>query len=69
MKKNIKMSDIDCANCAAKIEREVSKIEGVSAASVNFMNQKIVIDTDNEKFDAAMEDIKKIAKKYGASVL
>ena len=69
MEKIIKMSDIDCANCAAKIEREVSKIEGVSAASVNFMSQKIVIDTENEKFDAAMEDIKKIAKKYGASVL
>ena len=41
MKKVYKMQDLDCANCAAKMEREISKIDGVVKASVNFMTQKL----------------------------
>ena len=41
MKKTFKLVDLDCANCAAKMEAAVQKIDGVTAASVSFMAQKM----------------------------
>ncbi len=52
MKKTYVLEGLDCAHCAAKIETAVSKIEGVSAASVNFMTTKMVIEADVERMDA-----------------
>lgn len=63
MKKTIKLRDLDCANCAAKIEHEISKIEGVNSVSVNFIMQKMVLDTDDALFDIIMEKSNIIAKK------
>ena len=37
MKKKFKLQDLDCANCAAKMEEAIKKIEGVSDATVSFM--------------------------------
>ncbi|MBQ1489885.1 MAG: cation transporter [Eubacterium sp.] len=54
MKKKFKMQDVDCANCAAKMEDAIKKIDGVNDASVNFMMQKLTIDADDEKFDEIM---------------
>ena len=47
MKKVFKLEGLGCANCAAKIEKAVSKLEGVSSASVNFMTTKMVIEADD----------------------
>ena len=44
MKKKFKLEDLDCANCAAKMEEAIKKIDGVNDASVSFMNQKLTID-------------------------
>lgn len=63
MKKVYKIEDLDCAHCAAIIEENISKIEGVKAVSVNFVMQKLVIEAEDEKFDEIMEKAKKIAKK------
>ena len=60
MKKKFKMQDVDCANCAAKMEDGIRKLEGVHDASVNFMMQKLTIDADDEKFDEIMEKAQKI---------
>ena len=43
MKKTYKMIDLDCANCAAKMEEAIKKIDGVTSASVSFMTQKMTI--------------------------
>lgn len=43
MEKNYQLKGLDCANCAAKIERAVSKVDGVTAANVDFINQKMSI--------------------------
>ena len=51
MKKKFKMQDVDCANCAAKMEEGIKKLDGVNDASVNFMMQKLTLDADDEKFD------------------
>lgn len=63
MKKTIKLQDLDCANCAAKIENAASKVEGVNEVKVNFMTQKMILDAPDESFDEVLENIKKIAKK------
>ena len=44
MKKAFKLRDLDCANCAAKMEAAIQKISGVKSASVNFMAQKLTLE-------------------------
>lgn len=53
MKKTVRLEGLGCASCAAKIESAVAKLGGVSAASVNFLTTKMVIEGD----DARMEEI------------
>ena len=48
MKKTYKMENLDCANCAAKMENAISKLEGVEAVSVNFLMQKVTIQAEKE---------------------
>ena len=43
MKKKFKLQDLDCANCAAKMEEAIKKIDGVTDASVSFMTQKLAV--------------------------
>ena len=61
MKKTFKLIDLDCANCAAKMETAIKKIDGVSDASVSFMTQKMTIEADD--VDALMKDVVKCCKK------
>lgn len=63
MKKTYKMSGVDCANCAAKMENEISKLDGVNACSVNFMLQKLTIDADAEKLEGIIEKAGAVCKK------
>ncbi|HIX18835.1 MAG TPA: cation transporter [Candidatus Gemmiger faecavium] len=55
--------EVDCANCAAKIENALNKMEGVNRASVSFMTQKLVLDADDERFSDILKDAVKTAKK------
>ena len=63
MKKVFKLEDLDCANCAAKMERAIAGIEGVREVSVSFMTQKLTIDADDEKFEEIMDKAEKLCKK------
>ena len=63
MKKKFKLIDLDCANCAAKMEEGIKGIDGVISASVSFMNQKMTIEAEDDKFDAVMEEAVKICAK------
>lgn len=63
MKKKYKLQDLDCANCAQKMEDAIKKIPGVSDASVNFMTQKMSIDADDDKFDDIMKQVVDTCKK------
>ena len=63
MKKTFKLEDLDCANCAAKMEAAVKKLDGVKDASVSFMTQKMSIEADDEVFDEVVKAaVKCIAK-------
>ncbi len=62
MKKRYKFV-IDCANCAAKVEEAVKKIDGVNSVTVNFMAQKLVLDADDARFDEILKEVAATAKK------
>lgn len=62
MKKTYKI-EVDCANCAAKMERSVQKVEGVTAASVNFFTQKMTVETDRDSLDNIMQEVIRLCKK------
>lgn len=51
MKKTFSMKNLDCANCAAKMEKRISKISGVSAVTVSFFAQKLVLEADDARWD------------------
>ena len=63
MKKKFKMVDLDCANCAAKMEAAIKKLDGVNDATVSFMMQKLTIDADDARFDEIMQEVVKVCKK------
>ena len=63
MKKTFKMIDLDCANCAAKMEAAIKKIDGVQDATVSFMTQKLTIQADDARFDAVVQEEVKACKK------
>lgn len=63
MKKTFKLIDLDCANCAAKMEEAAKKVDGVKNVSISFMAQKMVIEADDERFDAIMKEVVKVCKK------
>ena len=63
MKKKFKLTDLDCANCASKMEDAIKKLEGVNDASVSFMMQKMTIDADDARFDEIMKEVVEVCKK------
>lgn len=62
MQKKFKI-EVDCANCAAKMENAAGKIDGVNKISISFMAQKMVVDADDARFDEIMKEIAKVCKK------
>lgn len=63
MRKVFKLEDLDCANCAAKMEAAINRIDGVEKATVSFMTQKLTIETDEAKLDEIMKKAVKACKK------
>ena len=63
MKKTFKLIDLDCANCAAKMEAAIKKMDGVNDASVSFLSQKMTIDAEDAKFDEIVKQAVKVCKK------
>ena len=55
--------NLDCANCAAKMEDAIKKIDGVNDATVSFMMQKLTIDADDARFDEIMQEVVAVCKK------
>ena len=64
MKKTFKLNDLDCANCAAKMEKAILKIDGVTSVTVSFFAQKLVLEADDARWDEivrqACEAIKRV---------
>lgn len=61
MKKVVRIKNLDCANCAAALERAVAKIDGVNSVNVSFIGEKMIVDFDETK--NVIDEIKATAKK------
>lgn len=63
MKKTYKI-DVDCANCANKMEEAARNTAGVKDATVNFMMLKMIVEfEDGQDSKAVMKDVLKNCKK------
>lgn len=63
MKKVFKLRDLDCANCAAKMEDKVKKVDGVINANVSFMTQKLTIEAEDSRFDSILDEVVRVCAK------
>lgn len=63
MKSNFKVEGLDCANCAAELERQVAKIEGVKEVNINFMMQRMCLEYDENNKEEIIKKVKKAIKK------
>lgn len=63
MKKRFTIEELCCANCAAKMERAIQKLDGVNSATVNFLTQKLTLDADDACFYTVLDEAETIIKK------
>ena len=63
MKKQFKLRDLDCANCAAKMEEAIRKIDGVEDAAVSFMMQKLTIEADEMRIEEILDQAQKVCRR------
>ena len=68
MKKSIRLVDLDCANCAAKMEAEIGRLDGVTQVSVNFMRERLVLEAPDERFDEVLAAAEKIIQRIEPDV-
>ena len=61
MNKVIRLKNLDCANCALKLERAIAKIDGVKSVSVNFIYQKVFLEYESENPEF-LKRVKQVAK-------
>lgn len=63
MKKTFRIQDLDCANCAAKMERAIKAIDGVADASVSFLAQRLTVEAEDSRFEAVMDQAVKVCRR------
>lgn len=63
MKKVYRLEDLDCANCAAKMERAVGKLDGVTSVSVSFIGQRMTIEADDARFESIMDEVVRVCRR------
>ena len=67
MKKSYRLEDLDCANCAAKMERAIAGVAGVNRVTISFMAQKMVLDAADERFEAILDEAEACIKRVDAN--
>lgn len=63
MKQSYKITGIDCPNCAAKLERKLKKIDGVSMVSLNFLTSKLIVEGADEKSNEILSAVEGVVAK------
>ena len=63
MKKSFKLVDLDCANCAQKMEDAIKRIDGVQDANVSFLMQKMTLTAEDDRFDEIVQQAVKVCKR------
>ena len=62
-KLKFKIEGLDCANCANELEASINALDEVSSASISFMTERMIVETEITDKDKLIEDIKKVIKK------
>ena len=63
MKKRCTIEDLCCANCAAKMEAGIRKIEGVNSATINFLTQKLTLDAEDDRLESILDQAEAVIRK------
>ncbi len=63
MKSKFKLNGLDCANCAAELERAIQKIDGVENVNISFMTLKMELEYEELRKDEIIQNVKKVIKK------
>lgn len=64
MKKVYKLQNLDCANCAAKMENAIAALAGIERVSVNFMTQRLRIEVqESDRLDAIMQEVVSVCRR------
>lgn len=63
MKKRFSIENLDCANCAAKMEAAISKLDGVHSCTISFMTQKLTLEAEEDRFDEILEKAEAACKR------
>lgn len=63
MKKVFELEDLDCANCAAKMEDAIRKLDGVQSVTISFMAQKMTLEAEDANFEKVLKQVKKCIKR------
>ena len=63
MKVRFKIQGLDCANCAAELERAIQKLDGIESVNISFITQKMDIEFDETRREEIMQNLKKTIKK------
>lgn len=63
MRKSFKLDEIDCANCANKLQDALTKLDGVDSVSVNFLTQKLTLSAADDRFDEVLESVIKLTSE------
>ena len=62
MKLKFKIKGLDCANCAAELERAIQKVDGVESATISFMAERMTLEIDEERKEEVIEKVNKVVK-------
>ncbi len=63
MKKTFRLEELDCANCAAKMERAIAALPGVTRVTVSFMAQKMILEAADDRFDDILREAEECIRK------
>ncbi|MEY8383100.1 cation transporter [Christensenellaceae bacterium 44-20] len=63
MKKVYRLEELDCANCAAKMERAINELPGVEKATVNFMAQKLVLTAEESRYQEILQKVEEAIRR------
>ena len=69
MKKTYKLEELDCANCAAKMENKIALLDGVNECRVSFMTGKMTMEIEQEKESEILKQAKQIIHKLEPEVI
>lgn len=68
MKQSFRLQGLDCANCAARLERALNKLDGVAHASVNFLAQRLSLEAEDARWEGVLRDAKALVKRLEPDV-